>query len=133
MHCPFSAPNLEPPEFPRDVLFPEIGLDAFHVLSYPRGRLTPTFPDGPVFLCKVKDVERNWSEPIEVGVVATLIAKDAIVEVRLALEVRNALTGSVVVFRDGKDFFVVGFDFSLAHTSILAEGFCETVANRRLH
>jgi hypothetical protein len=60
---------------------------------------------------------------VQVGIFVSAVVKNAIVEVRLASEVRNALTWTIVVVHHRKHFLVAGLEFCHGHRSILADKF----------
>jgi len=58
---------------------------------------------------------------VQGGIFVFSLVKDAIKEVGLTSEFRDALTWAIVVVRDGKYFLVAGLEFCHSHGSILAE------------
>src|SRR5215813_11370969 len=68
---------------------------------------------------------------VQVGIFAVGLVKKAIVEMRLASEVRNALTWTIVVVRHRKYFLVTGLEFRHGHHgSILAQKFAVIVETK---
>ena len=85
------------------------------------GRRIPIFSKWPKTLSQAqKTACESGNQMVQVGIFVVALVKNAIVEVRLSSEVRNALTWTVVIVRNRKNFFIAGLEFGDGHGSIFS-------------